>query len=206
MPGSRYTSQPPPWPWQMPSCQLSPCRGLQHLLEVQGVLKILCFFPRILDSLPHLTRQHSAAIGCTKKYQPIGVTVHSHCAESFEGLLQRCRRGRGCSELRKNRIFPEHPVPPDPTDLTSAWSLRDNPRQRLLTKTARPKLDLNFLLEIMDEEPELELSILTLNCWGLGLGISKVRSIFLLQQSTNIKVIHLFVNRRNSFTSPSRYY
>ena len=43
-------------------------------------------------------------------YQPIGVTVHSHCVESFEGLLQRCRRGRGCSELWKNTIFPGHPV------------------------------------------------------------------------------------------------
>ena len=45
-----------------------------------------------------------------KNYQPIGVTVHSHCVESFEGLLQRCRRGRSCSELWKNTIFPEHPV------------------------------------------------------------------------------------------------
>ena len=59
----------------------------------------IVFFPKILESLPPLPRQHSASIGCTKKYQPIGVTVHSHCVESFEGLLQRCRRGRGCSEL-----------------------------------------------------------------------------------------------------------
>ena len=44
-------------------------------------------------------RQHSAALVCIKNYQPIGVTVHSHCVESFEDLLQRCRRGRGCSEL-----------------------------------------------------------------------------------------------------------
>ena len=28
-------------------------------------------------------------IRCTKKHQAIGVTVHSHCVESFEGLLQR---------------------------------------------------------------------------------------------------------------------
>ena len=35
-------------------------------------LKIV-FFPRILESLPPLPRQHSAAIGCTKNYQPIGV-------------------------------------------------------------------------------------------------------------------------------------
>ena len=70
----------------------------------------IAFFKRILESLPPLPRQHSAAIGCTKNYQPIGVTVHSHCVESFEGLLQRCRRGRGCSELWKNTIFPEHLV------------------------------------------------------------------------------------------------
>ena len=40
----------------------------------------------------------------------LGVTVHSHCVESFGGLLQRCMRGSGCSELWKNTIFPEHPV------------------------------------------------------------------------------------------------
>ena len=59
----------------------------------------MCFFPRILESLPPLPRQHSAAIGCTK-----------NCVESFEGPLQRCRWGRGCSELWKNTYFPEHPV------------------------------------------------------------------------------------------------
>ena len=65
----------------------------------------IVFFPRILESLPPLPHQHSAAIGCTKNYQPIGVTVHSHCVESFGGLLQRCRRGRGCSELGKKHNF-----------------------------------------------------------------------------------------------------
>ena len=49
-------------------------------------------------------------IGCTKNYQSIGVTVNSHCVESFEGRLQRCRWGRGCSELWKSTIFPGHPV------------------------------------------------------------------------------------------------
>ena len=38
------------------------------------------------------------------------MTVHLHCVESFGSLLQRCRRGRGCSELWKNTIFPEHSV------------------------------------------------------------------------------------------------
>ena len=45
------------------------------------------FFPRIHESLPPLPRQYSAAIGCTKNPQPIGVTVLSHCVECFEGLL-----------------------------------------------------------------------------------------------------------------------
>ena len=33
--------------------------------------------------------------------QPIGVTVHSHGVDSFEG----CGRGRGCSELKKTQFF-----------------------------------------------------------------------------------------------------
>ena len=70
----------------------------------------IVFLSKILESLPPLPRQHSAAICCTKNYQPIGVTVHSHCVDGFEGLLKRCRRGRGCSELWKNTIFPEHLV------------------------------------------------------------------------------------------------
>ena len=69
---------------------------------------IIVFFPRILESLPPFPRQHSAAIGCTKSYQPIGVTVlHSHSVESFEDVGE----GRGCSDLLKNTNFPEHPVP-----------------------------------------------------------------------------------------------
>ena len=73
-------------------------------------IKYCVFFPRVLESLPPLPRQHSAAIGCTKNCQPIGVTVHSHCVESFKGLLQRCRRGRGLQWIGKNTIFPEHSV------------------------------------------------------------------------------------------------
>ena len=67
--------------------------------DLQVFIKYCVFPPRNLESLPPLPRQHSAAIGCRKNYQPIGVTVHSHCVESFEGLLQRCKRGKGCSEL-----------------------------------------------------------------------------------------------------------
>ena len=59
-------------------------------------LKIV-FFPRILE-FPPLPRQHSAAIGCTKNYLPKGVTVHSHCIESFEGEI-----AMNCG--KKNIIF-----------------------------------------------------------------------------------------------------
>ena len=65
----------------------------------------IVFFPRILESLPPLPRQPSAAIGCTKNYQPIGVTVHSLCDESFEGLLQPCRRGRVAVNCEKTQFF-----------------------------------------------------------------------------------------------------
>ena len=44
----------------------------------------IVFFPRILESLPPLPRLNSAAIGCTKNYQPIGVTVLSHCVETVK--------------------------------------------------------------------------------------------------------------------------
>ena len=74
-------------------------------------IKYCVFFPRILESLPPLPRQHSAAIGCTKIYQPIGMTVHLHSVESFEGLLQRCRREGGVAvNYEKNTIFNEHSV------------------------------------------------------------------------------------------------
>ena len=66
----------------------------------------IVFFPRILESLPPLPCQHSTASGCTKNYQPIiGVTVHLHCVESFDGLLQRCRRGGGVAVKREKHNF-----------------------------------------------------------------------------------------------------
>ena len=39
------------------------------------------FSPGIVSILRPLLPQH-----CTKNYQPIGVTVHSHCVECFEAL------------------------------------------------------------------------------------------------------------------------
>ena len=55
-------------------------------------------------------RKDLAAIGCSEIGRPIGVTVHSHCVDSFKGLLQQCKRGRGCSGLGRGTVFPEHPV------------------------------------------------------------------------------------------------
>ena len=45
-----------------------------------------------------------------KNYQPIGVTVHSHCIESFEGLYSDVGEGGVTVNCEKNTIFPEHPV------------------------------------------------------------------------------------------------
>ena len=71
----------------------------------------MCFFPRIFESLSPLPRQYSAAIGCTKDYQPIGVTVQSYCTESFENLLQQyVGKGWVAVDNEKNTNFPEHPV------------------------------------------------------------------------------------------------
>ena len=103
--------------WREQWCPATTWRGKHSDLgrrNYTGCSLNIVFCPRILEILPPLPRQLSAAIGCTKNYQPIGVTVHSHCVESFEGLLQRCRRGRGCSELWKNTFFPEHPVQSTP--------------------------------------------------------------------------------------------
>ena len=47
------------------------------------------------------------AIGCTKNYQPIGETEHSHCVERFEGLYSDIGEG-GVAVKKPN--FPEHPV------------------------------------------------------------------------------------------------
>ena len=74
------------------------CRFLPFAVKYRVFIKYCVFFQEFSKYLPPLPRQHSAAIGCTKNYQPIGVTAFSHCVESLEGLLQRCRRGRGCSK------------------------------------------------------------------------------------------------------------
>ena len=123
----------------------------------------IVFFPRILESLPSLHRQHSTAIGCTKKYKPIGVTVHSHCVESFEGLLQRCRRGRGCSELWRNTlIFPEHPVVLVVSTRKGGGGYKKIVLARLLEKKISFKSE--RLFSVLKLEDEKHVSRLRLGC------------------------------------------
>ena len=69
-----------------------------------------CVFARIPKSLPTLRRHYSAAIGCTKNNEPIGVTVHSHCIESFKVPYNDVGEGGVAVNCKKNTIFPEHSV------------------------------------------------------------------------------------------------
>ena len=69
-------------------------------------IEIVFFSARILERLSPLPRQHSAAIGWTKKLP----ANRSDCTlalrwELSRSLTQRCRRGRGCSELWKKHNF-----------------------------------------------------------------------------------------------------
>ena len=66
------------------------------------------FSPRILESLPPLPRQHSAVIGCTKNYKPIGVTVYTHIA--LRAYSDVGERGVAMN-FEKTQFFHEHPVP-----------------------------------------------------------------------------------------------
>ena len=70
-------------------------------------IKYCFFFSRILKSLQPLPRQHSAVIGCTKNCtkKPIGVTVHSHCVESFEGLYSDVGEGGIAVNCEKTQFF-----------------------------------------------------------------------------------------------------
>ena len=64
----------------------------------------MCFFPRILESLPPLPRQHSAAIGCKK----IGA---SHIAlRALKFSYSDVGEGVVAVSCEKNKIFPEHLV------------------------------------------------------------------------------------------------
>ena len=98
----RSPSSPPARParggWAGP-CRTQSIRPICIWTWDQRYRVFIDVFSRILESLPPLPRQHSAAIGCTKNYKP-GVTVQWHCVESFWGLLQWCRRERGCSSIQ----------------------------------------------------------------------------------------------------------
>ena len=70
-----------------------------------SVLNKYCVFFQGFSKVCHLSFAGTRLLLVVQKItSQLGVTVHSHCFESFEGLLQRCRRG---SELW---IFPEHPI------------------------------------------------------------------------------------------------
>jgi len=70
----------------------------------------IVFFPK---NSQKFATSPSLALVCYwlyKKGQPIGATVHSHCIENFDGHLKLyVGKGRGCSEVLKNTILPEHP-------------------------------------------------------------------------------------------------
>ena len=70
-------------------------------------IKYRVLFPRILESLPPLPRQHSAAIGCSKNYQPIGVTVRA-----LKVTYSDVSEGGAAVNCEKIIIFPEHPISP----------------------------------------------------------------------------------------------
>ena len=77
-----------------------------HLFYTGCSLNIVFFSKRILESLLPLPRQHSAAIGCTKNYQPIDETVHWHCVESYSDVGE----GGVAVNCEKKKTFSEHPV------------------------------------------------------------------------------------------------
>ena len=56
------------------------------------MLNIVFFFQSILESFQPLPHQDSAAIGCTKNYQPIGVTVHSLSEVGEGGVAVNCEK------------------------------------------------------------------------------------------------------------------
>ena len=62
-----------------------------------------CVFSQVFSKVCHLSLVSTRLFLVVRKnYQPLG---HSHCVERFECPLQRCLRGRGCSELWKNTFF-----------------------------------------------------------------------------------------------------
>ena len=83
-------------------------RHLAKYPALQGVQDKLWGFQEFFIILPPLPRKHWAAIGCAEFGQPIGVTVHSHCVESFENLLQRYVGEGLVEEGNENAFFLEY--------------------------------------------------------------------------------------------------
>ena len=86
------------------------CRPREIYILMYRVCIKYCIFFQEFSKVCDLSLASTQLLSVVQKnHQPKGVTVHSHCVESFEG--QRCRRGRGCSELwKKTNFFPEHPL------------------------------------------------------------------------------------------------
>ena len=65
--------------------------------ELQGVHEILCFFQEF-SKVCHLSLASTRLLIVVQKLAANRSDLHSHCVETFEGLLQRYRRGRGCTK------------------------------------------------------------------------------------------------------------
>ena len=80
------------------------CSGTWHHCHMSFILWIQCVH-LILESLPPLPRQHSAAIGCTKKLPANRSDLHSHCVESFDGLYSDVAEGGVAGNFEKTQFF-----------------------------------------------------------------------------------------------------
>ena len=68
-----------------------------------GCLLNMCVF--FLESLQPVPREHWAAIGCTKNYQPIGVTVHSHVLRALKVSYSNEGEGGVAGNCEKTQFF-----------------------------------------------------------------------------------------------------
>ena len=71
--------------------------NIDYNTDFSAKKKNIYFFKEFPNIFP---RQHWVTIGCTENSQPKGLTVHSHCVESFKrSLAAMCRRGMACIGL-----------------------------------------------------------------------------------------------------------
>ena len=77
-------------------------QSIKYILkyDLQVVYKILCFFPK---NSQKFATSPSSPLGCywlqNKFSARVGVTVHSHCVESFEGLLNTLYLSKLCKHI-----------------------------------------------------------------------------------------------------------